>query len=223
MLPEWTMRSTRHFGWHMAAGQVLFLGMARLRIASFLRVFWLEESAFLIAPSARANNIRVRTLNFDELIEHSKDERYELEPKFIERAMGLGHVCLGVLSGTTLMAYAWYGRKDAELSPDLFVSVGEETAYTYKWLTLPEFRKNHCLAMNLHHALLTTVLPGTKRLACLVDASNLVSRMACNKIGFKGAGWLCVIGCSPLPLCRFLKGIRPEDRLIITSSRSIET
>jgi hypothetical protein len=186
--------SARRFGWRRAVGQYGHKILARVARLKFLHVLWLDRPHLAVASAEQAAGIEVRLLGGDELSRYAQDADLDMRQDFITQALAGGSACLGAFVDGALAGYVWFGRRDMELYLGSTVAVGNDAAYAYKGLTLPMFRKRHCLAVILRYALKLPVLPGTTRLVSLVEAANLVSLTACARIGFQRDGTLCLLG-----------------------------
>ena len=214
------VKAANRYGWRQAAVQYGHKGLACTGLARFLQVLRLDRTDIGEASLEKTRGLEVRLLSAEELNHHAEDKRLDMDRAFIEQALGSGSVCQGVHVDGVLAAYTWYGRSNIDLFGGLMVSVGEDVAYAYKGFTLPEYRERRCLTVNLRHALTESVLPNTKRLVCLVEASNLGSRIAVSRQGFRCVGWLCVAGRPPLWRSFYLGGVQQADRLRVTMTDS---
>ncbi|MDY0108497.1 MAG: hypothetical protein RBT60_00980 [Candidatus Krumholzibacteria bacterium] len=204
--------SARRYGLRRAAGQYGHKILARAARIKFLHVLWLDRPHLAAASAEQAAGIEVRRLDGAELSRYAQDADLDMQQDFITQALAGGSACLGAFVDGTLAGYAWFGRRDMELYRGSVVAVGDDAAYSYKGLTLPNFRRRRCLTEIMRCAMALPVLPDTTHLVSLVEAANLSSLTACARMGFQRDGRLCLLGRGSRQRWFYLGGGKQVER-----------
>jgi len=98
------------------------------------------DSAYKI-PEEHAAQFTFKRLTLNEAVASSANEQLGMSADFVRDAFSRSDVCLGVLHGDKLVAYAWRTFKRAPVTNDLWIRLcRDDVRYGYKAYVLPEYR-----------------------------------------------------------------------------------
>lgn len=139
--------------------------------------------------AAPVPGITIRELGADELTEAAKDPDLELEPRFVDEALGRGDLAWGAFEHGKLVCYTWRASSKAPFSDGVWVRVPSPLQYGYKSYTRPSHRGRGLYPAVGRFADRRSSELGHPAMLHLVDVSNIASLRAANQLGSKKAGY----------------------------------
>ena len=181
----------RHGFWKTARQLVLRLLRNTLDLR-VLRALHLEQPdpAFLACDSRYSSGFKpTRTLRRFALARGS-----ELSPAFLREALRKGDACYAVCEGSTLVSSGWYSTQPTAIhSGDLVLHFPPGYVYMYKGLTRESYRGQRLYEVGVTRALQHYLAQGARGFVSYVDAANLDSLKACERMGYRMFGSICVL------------------------------
>ena len=92
----------------------------------------------------------------------ARDEIYDLDSAFVDRATALGDRCFGFVEGDVLTSYGWYSRRPTEAGHGLVLRFDPAYVYMYKGFTHPKHRGQRLHAIGMAAALEEYTREGAK-------------------------------------------------------------
>jgi hypothetical protein len=121
------------------------------------------------------------------------DPANQIDPGFLERALGRGDECYGFFAGPNLASYGWYSHQPTEIDADgLALHFDPSYIYMYKGYTHPEHRGHRLHAIGMTRALQSYISRGFRGIVSYVDWNNFDSLKSCYRMGYKDFGNLYV-------------------------------
>lgn len=133
--------------------------------------------------------ITIRELGADDLIEAAKDPALDLEPRFVNAALGRGDLAWGAFEHGKLVCYTWRASSVAPFSDGVWVRVPSRLQYGYKSYTRPSHRGHGLYPAVGRFADRRSSELGYPAMLHLVDVSNIASLHAANQLGSRKAGY----------------------------------
>jgi hypothetical protein len=118
----------------------------------------------------------------------------ELSPAFLREALRKGDACYAVCEGTRLVSSGWYSTQPTAIhSPDLVLHFPPGYVYMYKGLTREPYRGQRLYEVGVTRALEHYLAQGARGFVSYVDAANLDSLKACERMGYRVFGSIYVL------------------------------
>lgn len=168
----------------------------RMTHVSILVAHALTPSTFRAVDDARARGCREVLLDQRALFRYAGDPRLDMTDAFLRRALAKGDRCYAVLDGDTLASYKWCSSRPTDINEHLRLFFGNEWIYSYKALTLPDYRGRRLHARLTAMVLSEALVGSAKGVVCCVDINNVPSlksfaRMGATRVGMLSAVRLC--------------------------------
>jgi hypothetical protein len=207
-------RVRRHGLWNTIRWAVLRL-LATLAGVRILRGLVLEGMESLTAvPEGLAHGFQgPRALR-----RFASDPANEISPCFVADALARGDHCYAICDGPRPLFTSWYSRRPTLVGIGaLVLHFDPQYVYLYKAFTQPEHRGRRLYAAAVSQVFAQYVAKGTRGFLSYVDATNLNSLKALERMGYRVFGSIYVVrlfgrhftlasaGCKPF-------GFRLENR-----------
>ena len=181
------------------AARYLHRRLAQLLRGLGLRVFVIFRRPHhgVSQPHAGDPDIEMRVVEWDELLELSRDPELELDADFLEAARSRGDLCVGAFDDGELVSYLWRAFGPVPAEDGLWVRFAPPNRYGYKAFTRPSHR-----GLRLQSALAPTtdrllLERGYTHAISYVEHDNhasIASSLAHGNVRIGYAGWLRVPG-----------------------------
>jgi GNAT superfamily N-acetyltransferase len=189
------------------------------------RLFVCDVSSLLVLeladlrPQVAEPEIDLRFLTAPEVADWGCDADNQLSPLFALRMQSGVDRCIGAVSGSKLLAYAWLATGSIEAEHNcgrarrsgVALSFPDATAFVYKGYTRPEARGLGLYTAILTSALLQLAPQGITRLITTAEWNNTAALAACRRLGFRKVGGIGRFGCGPLTCTCVPAGARRYD------------
>jgi hypothetical protein len=118
----------------------------------------------------------------------------ELSHAFMREALRKGDACYAVCEGSKLVSSGWYSTQPTSIgSPDLVLHFAPGYVYMYKGLTREAYRGQRLYEVGVTRALQHYLAQGARGFVSYVDAANLDSLKACERMGYRVFGSIYVL------------------------------
>jgi hypothetical protein len=118
----------------------------------------------------------------------------EISHAFLREALRKGDVCYAVCEGSKLVSSGWYSTQPTAIEPrDLVLHFAPGYVYMYKGLTREPYRGQRLYEVGVTRALQHYLAQGARGFVSYVDAANLDSLKACERMGYRVFGSICVL------------------------------
>lgn len=125
----------------------------------------------------------------DELESYIDVPGLELPRWHVEQALANRDKCIGAFLDGKLCSYAWYAERPSTAPNRLTTYFGSDYAYTYKNLTIPEYRGRHIQRWVKNYALTLYQRRGKKGVLVAIDSNNFSSRRTTVSAGAELIGY----------------------------------
>jgi len=124
----------------------------------------------------------------------ASDPANEMSPFFIADAIARGDRCFAICDGATPLFTSWYSRRPTSIGAEgLVLHFDPAYVYMYKAYTQPAHRGRRLYAAAVGHVFDHFVAKGTRGLLSYVDARNLSSLKALERMGCRVFGSIYVV------------------------------
>lgn len=117
----------------------------------------------------------------------------ELSHAFLREALRKGDACYAICEGTKLVSSGWYSTQPTAIEPGLVLHFDSSYVYMYKGLTRPPYRGQRLYEVGVTRALQHYLAQGARGFVSCVDAANLDSLKACERMGYRVFGSIYVL------------------------------
>jgi hypothetical protein len=122
------------------------------------------------------------------------DAANEMSPFFIADAMARGDRCYAVCEGTLAVSMSWYSTRPTRLGlGELVLYFAPRYVYMYKGFTHPSHRGRRLYAAGVSHAFGHYAAKGARGFVSCVEATNLESLKALERLGYRVFGSIYVL------------------------------
>jgi hypothetical protein len=122
------------------------------------------------------------------------DPANEMSPFFAADAIARGDRCYAICEGTTPVSTSWYSTRPTRIGlDDLVAHFDMRYVYLYKAYTQPSHRGRRLFAAGVSHALHHYAAKGARGFISHVDATNLDSLRASQRMGYRIFGSVYVV------------------------------
>jgi hypothetical protein len=131
----------------------------------------------------------IHELSREELYQYTESPRHEMPRPFIDKALAKGNRCFGAFIDGQLCAFAWYAENPTVHSVGVRTVFDPQYVYSYKSLTLTEYRGNHLVPRIKNHALAFFQKRGKRGIICTIASNNFRSRRSAGRVGARPVGY----------------------------------
>lgn len=177
-----------YLGWRQA-----LLMKATERLESLLGIWIFRVNVRNLSnagPSpAFPHGVTVRLLDEIQLVHYVNDPEFDLDSRFIRRAMARGDLAFGAFEEGRLLGYTWRTSSTAPWFDGLWIRVPRLFAYAYKSYTSPFYRGRGVYAACASFADRNMRALGHPMTINMIDIANLPSHHASARMGSVRAGY----------------------------------
>ena len=191
MVEKLRRKLRRHGFWSSLQQLVLRLLKCtdQLRILRGLRIEQVDPAFLACEPRYSSGFQPLRTLRRFAVAPAS-----EISHRFLREAMRKGDACYAVCEGSKLVSSSWYSTQPTAIeSRDLLMHFPPGYVYMYKGLTRESHRGQRLYEVGVTRALQHYLGQGARGFVSYVDAANLDSLKACERMGYRMFGSIYVL------------------------------
>jgi hypothetical protein len=142
----------------------------------------------VVSPAGDA----ARVLRRDELERAAATGSMDLTSAFVDSALDLGHVCVGIVRDSQVASYCWISNAETDVINNVVLRPPSRSSYVYKAFTHPRHRGQRLLSACLHGAGALAIARRDEAVVTIVERSNLSSMRAFQAWGFRPFGFVLV-------------------------------
>lgn len=137
--------------------------------------------------------VDIHELSRDELESYIDVPDYELPRSFVEQALAEGNRCIGAFLNNRLGAYVWYADAPTTHADGVRTYFDTDYIYSYKGLTLKEYRGNQLSPQIRNHALARALAQGKRGIIGAVASHNFRARRTWRRLGVQTVGYCAYV------------------------------